>query len=71
MRDRIRAAADREGCGVSEWIRFALRRALLAEPAEAQSLATLSGRDDSDCEMVDMDAERLEDFKASNNAEAR
>lgn len=35
LKDRIQAAADRAGCGVSEWIRFQLRRALVSEAEEA------------------------------------
>jgi hypothetical protein len=35
LKDRVKAAADRDGAGLAEWVRFAIRRALTAQAADA------------------------------------
>ena len=42
LKGRVEAAADRDGCGTSEWVRFALRRALIAEASESIDMAKLT-----------------------------
>lgn len=54
LKGRIEAAAGREGCGTSEWVRFALRRALIAEASESIAMARLE-TDPSDIAVLDDD----------------